>query len=161
MSQVGGLLNMIDLTLPWCTYRSTHLSGMLYEGKGKTDKVSAGLYKGSGTRFNLSLTYPGFEWDTWSTVILETFATEQQAYDAEALLVPITSLNNPYRLNMTAGGSKGKYQGHGALYKRNNSAKKLVARKAKAEIVKQKKQEKVAELKALKLKLKATTKDKK
>lgn len=123
---------MIDLTHKWCTYRSSHQSSFFYEGKGQTAKVNDGSYKGSGIKFHLSLTTDEFAWDTWTTVILETFTTEQEAYDAEALLVSIQSLANPWRLNMTAGGSKGKYMGHGALYKRINSAKRAATKKEKA-----------------------------
>ena len=128
----------MDLSLKWCTYRSTHASGLFYEGKGQTAKVAAGEYKGSGIRFKLALGVPDYAWDTWTTVILGTFATEEAAYQAEEVLVPIESLANPMRLNMTAGGSKGKYQGHGALFKRINSAKRAENRKAKADKAKAK-----------------------
>ena len=129
---------MIDLTLPWCTYRSTHPSGVYYEGKAQTDKVVDGSYKGSGIRFRLSLELPTYAWDTWSTVILETFATEEEAYASEEVLVPIESLADPLRLNMVAGGRRGKYLTHGALYKRINSKKRAITKKAKADKAKAK-----------------------
>ena len=128
----------MDLSLNWCTYRSTHPSGLFYEGKGKTSKVVAGEYKGSGIRFKLSLDLPEYSWDTWTTDLIETFATEEEAYTAEGLLVPIESLSNPMRLNMTAGGARGKYLTHGQLYKRQNMAKRAVNRKAKADKAKAK-----------------------
>lgn len=140
---------------PWCTYRSEHPSGFYYEGKGKTDKVAAGEYKGSGIRFKLSLELPEFAWDTWTTTILETFATEAEAYAAEELLVPKESLLDPFRLNMTAGGLKGKYQGHSALFRSINSQKRAAAKAVKAEKAREKKAKEAAKLKELKAKLKA------
>lgn len=128
----------MDLTLKWCTYRSTHPTGLFYEGKGQTAKVAAGEYKGSGIRFKLSLELPAYAWDTWQTVILDTYETEEAAYEAEAALVPIESLSDPMRLNMTAGGSRGKYLTHGQLYKRITSAKRAVGKKAKADKAKAK-----------------------
>lgn len=122
---------MINYDLPWCTYRSEHPSGFYYQGKGKTDKVLNNKYKGSGIKFKLSLKMEEYSWDTWNTFILETFATEQEAYDAEALLVPIEALRDPYCMNMTAGGQKGKYQTHGTLYKKDMSLIKQQNRELK------------------------------
>lgn len=114
-----------DPTLPWCTYRSSHPSGCTYEGKGKTINVLAGKYKGSGVKFNLSLTYPGYEWDTWTTEVLATFATEDEAYAAEAILVPVEKLANPLCLNMMAGGGgAARYKTHARLLKSIRTAEK-------------------------------------
>lgn len=145
---------MIDLTLPWCIYRTTHnASAFYYEGKGQTVPVSNGTYKGSGIRFKLALVHPGFEENTWTTSIIQTYATAAQAYAAEALLVPLESLTDPFRLNMSAGGQVLR-QNHSLLYKKLNAAK----RREKALIKKQKDAAKkaieVAELKSLKLQLK-------
>ena len=76
--------------MKYCTYRTTHPRGFYYIGKGITEKVSKGKYKGSGTRFNLALSWPSFEWDTWTTVVLEEFETEEEALNAEAILVPLS-----------------------------------------------------------------------
>ena len=119
---------MIDLTQPYCTYRTTHPAGFIYEGKGITSKVASGAYQGSGIRFKLALGLPGYESDKWTTVILETFDTEEAAYQAEAVLVPIESLADPFRLNMNAGGLVGKYQNHSKLFKKINAARRTAAR---------------------------------
>lgn len=124
----------------WCTYRTSHPSGFYYEGKGKTAEVLNGTYKGSGTKFNLCLLQPGFEWDTWTSVVLDTFATEEEAYTAESILVPITSLMDPYRLNMTAGGRKGKYQNHSSLLRTIKAKKRAEAKAIKLEKAKAKKE---------------------
>jgi hypothetical protein len=108
----------------WCTYRTSHPSGVFYEGKGKTYAVTSGAYRGSGIRFKLAITCDGFQEEFWTTVVLETFATEAEAYAAEALLVPLSSLANPLRLNMVAGGDGAMRQNHSLLYKKHNAAKK-------------------------------------
>ena len=128
----------MDLSLEWCTYRTTHPSGLFYEGKGKTAKVLSGEYIGSGIRLKLALTEPAYVRGTWSTQVLATFSNEADAYDAEAILVPIESLSDPMRMNMTAGGSRGKYLTHGQLYKRMNSAKRAANKKIKADKAKAK-----------------------
>lgn len=142
----------------YCTYRSTHSSGFFYEGKGVTEKVRTGKYKGSGVKFNLALTWPGFGWDTWTTVILETFDTEEAAYAAEEKLVPVESLANPFRLNMVAGGQRGKYKNHSQLLKSIRSAEKK-EKTALARIkAAQKKSEQRAKTLRLKQQLKALAK---
>jgi len=135
---------MIDLTHKWCTYRSEHGSGFFYQGKGLTEKVSKGQYRGSGVRFKLaSQNHPEFAENTWVTWIIDTYATEAEAFAAEELLVPIESLSNPFCLNMQAGGLKGRGRDAGALYRSINSKKRAESRKAKA----QKTKDKIAELK--------------
>jgi hypothetical protein len=129
---------MIDASLEWCTYRSQHQSGFYYEGKGKTAKVLDGTYKGSGIKFKLSLELPAFAFNTWDTQVLQTFSNEADAYEAEAKLVPIESLSDPFRMNMTAGGARGKYLTHGQLYKRINGAKRAANKKVKADKAKAK-----------------------
>ena len=138
---------MIDLTLKYCTYRTTHKSGLYYSGKGITAKVVDGSYKGSGVAFKLSLELPTYAWDTWTTELLATFATQAEAYDAEAILVPHTALYDPMCLNQTAGGQKGTYATRGTLYRKLNTAKRAVSKKARADKAK-------AKVAALKQKLK-------
>lgn len=120
---------------PWCTYRTSHPSGHFYHGKGRTALVLDGKYTGSGVRYNLSLTWIGFEPSTWTTVVLDTFDTEEQAYEAEELLVSHDSLANPFCLNMMAGGRKGKYKTPSSLLRRFRSELKrqrAAEKKAKA-----------------------------
>lgn len=129
---------MIDPSLKYCTYKSTHPSGFYYSGKGLTQKVLDGLYKGSGTKFKLSLEQETYAWNTWDTQVLQTFSDEIDAYDAEALLVPIEALYDPFCMNMQAGGQRGKYLTHGILLKRINGAKRAASRKTKADKAKAK-----------------------
>lgn len=135
---------------PWCTYRTTHPSGLLYEGKGQTARVLSGAYKGSGIRFRLALTLPTYEEHTWTTIILEDFDTEEEAYLAEEKLVTLESLADPLRLNMHQGGTKGKYQTHGRLLKKMAQEKKketAALKKERVKIKEAKAKEKLAELK--------------
>ena len=144
----------MDLTKPWCTYRTTHPTGLYYEGKGKTAAVGAGNYKGSGTRFSLAITLTTYAFDTWSTEILDTFETETEAYEAEANLVTLESLADPMRLNMHAGGQKSMYKTPGALLKMMKREKAAKARQEKAARAKLRKQKEKEKLAALKKKLK-------
>jgi hypothetical protein len=138
----------------YCTYRTTHPSGFVYEGKGITARVLGGKYKGSGTRFKLALTVPGFEWDTWTTVVLEQFDNEEAAYEAEALLVPIEKLRNPFQLNNQAGGRSGRNHNHSALVRRDTAAEKRKAREAATQRRKLKEAETKQKIKDLKARLK-------
>ena len=141
---------MIDPTLPWCTYKTTHISGFYYYGKAKTEKVLDGSYKGSGIRFKLSHLVPGFELATWITKLHGTFATEPEAYSAEETLVPIGLLADPYCLNMNAGGLVGKYRNHSSLMKSINAEKKAANRKIRLDKQRLKKQQQTDEIKQLK-----------
>lgn len=151
----------IDLNKPWCTYRTSHPTGVFYEGKGKTAAVASGAYTGSGIRFKLAQSYSGYEPGTWKTNIIETFATEAEAYAAEADLVPLSELANPLRLNMVAGGDGAMRQNHSLLYKKINAAKRAKAReekraraKVRADKAKAKKVLQNAKMKELKKQLK-------
>lgn len=140
-----GSNKMIDPSLKYCTYRSTHASGLYYSGKGLTAKVLAGEYKGSGIAFKLGLELEKYAWNTWDTQVLATFSDEKEAYDAEALLVPHTALYDPMCLNQMAGGLGAKYQTRGSLYKKlqstkRNANKKIKADKQKAKVAALKKQ---------------------
>lgn len=138
----------------YCTYKTTHISGFYYYGKAKTNNVLDGSYKGSGIRFKICQNIPGFEFNTWTTTILEYFDSENEAYKAEELLVPIALLADPYCMNMNAGGLVGKYQNHSKLYKMINSEKKAIARKIKADKAKASKLATVNTIKELKQQLK-------
>ncbi len=127
------MTQQINLELPWCTYVSRHPTGFYYSGKGQTKKVLDGSYKGSGIRFKICTAQPTYEFSTWDTEILETFRTEQEAYSAEAALVPLQALADPFCLNMHMGGLKGKYMGHSMLYKKVVAAEKAVRMAAKKE----------------------------
>lgn len=138
----------------FCTYRTIHQSGFFYYGKAKTDKVLSGKYKGSGIRWKLALLNPGFEFETWTTTIDQTFNTEDEAYEAEEKLVPIEILKNPYCLNMHAGGRRGRYATPSKLLKDQNSIKS----KQNKQIQQKKKKEESNELKALRKKVKLLSK---
>jgi hypothetical protein len=141
--------------LPWCVYRTVHASGLYYEGKGKTEKVLSGEYKGSGIRFKLALEMPEYAWDTWTATVLETFATEAEAYDREAEIVTHASLMDPLRLNMTAGGQKGKFKTHSTLYRSICTYRRALLRKEKRESAAAKKKADREKLSALKKQLKS------
>lgn len=112
--------------MKYCTYISSHPSGMYYIGKGITANVQANKYKGSGVRFNVTLRNPAYAWDTWTTEVLNTFETEDEAYAAEALLVTEEQLMDPFCMNMTLGGRKGAYKTHSTLLRQLKSAEKKV-----------------------------------
>ena len=131
------------MDLPWCTYRTAHPSGLFYHGKGRTALVLAGKYNGSGVRFNLALTWEGYEPQTWTTTVLATYATEDEAYQAEEELVCHESLANPFCLNMMAGGRKGKYKTPSTLLRRFRMEQK----RARASARRAAQQEKLAALK--------------
>ena len=116
----------------YCTYKSTHATGFWYAGKGITAKVESGEYKGSGVKFKVTCTHPGFEFDTWTTVVLDKFATELEAFAAEELLVPLEALIDPYCLNIQKGGLKGRGCGHSLIFRMINAKKRREAKAIKA-----------------------------
>ena len=134
----------MDTIKPWCVYSTNHPSGLVYQGKGKTALVLAGKYTGSGVRYNLALTLPEYAPGTWTTTVLATFDTEDEAYEAEEKLVTYESLADPFRLNMMQGGRKGKYKTPSTLLKKYRAE----AKRGRALSVKLKRQEKAAEMKA-------------
>ena len=138
---------MIDLSLKWCCYKTTHQSGLYYTGKAQTANVLNGTYKGSGIAFKLALNLQQYAWDTWTTSIVQTYATEQEAYECEEFLVPHEALYDPMCLNQMAGGQRGKYKTRGTLFKKLNTEKRNTNKKIKAEKAK-------AKIAALKQKLK-------
>lgn len=112
--------------MKYCTYISSHPSGMYYIGKGITANILANKYKGSGVRFNVALRNPTYAWDTWTTEVLQTFETEDEAYAAEAELVTNEQLMDPFCMNMTLGGRKGAHRNHSTLLRQMKSAEKKV-----------------------------------
>lgn len=135
---------MIDLSKPWCVYRTSHLSGHFYQGKGRTALVLEGKYTGSGVRYNLALLWAGHGPGTWLTEVLATFDTEDEAYLAEEALVTHESLANPFCMNMMQGGRKGKYKTPSTLLRRY----RMEAKRARAAALKLKRKEREAEMKA-------------
>ena len=136
--------------MPWCTYKTFHPSGLYYLGKGKTEAVQAGKYTGSGIRFRLAQTHPEYPPSSWSTCILETFATEEEAYAAEEVLVPLSLLCDPMILNMHQGGLKGRFMTPGKLLQmigREKRAERNRIKKEKANLRKIKEKAKIKELK--------------
>jgi hypothetical protein len=92
---------------------------------------------------------PEFARNTWTTTILGTYATEDEAYLAEEALVPLSSLMDPFVLNDTEGGRKGKFRTRNTLMKSVKSASKAETRKSKAESLKLLKQTSAANLKVI------------
>lgn len=118
----------MSLVPKYCTYISRHPTGAWYAGKGITSKVLNGEYKGSGVAFKLALEHPNFGWDTWTTTVLNTFETEDKAYAAEEVLVPITALIDPLCLNQKAGGLKSMNKTRGRLLASLTAQKRREAR---------------------------------
>jgi len=135
--------------MTYCTYKTTHPSGLYYLGKGITEKVRSGEYIGSGVRLKLALTRDEYARDTWKTKVLDEYKTEDEAYEAEQRLVPHHLLSDPMCMNMHEGGRKGRYKTHGALLKSIHASirkEKAILRKAKQKLKEKKLKEKIKEL---------------
>lgn len=149
---------MIDLSLQWCTYETRFSNGLYYRGKGKTARVLAGSYVGSGHRLKLALLfYTNSGEISRTTQVLTTHVTEAEAYQQEEALVPIELLMDPLCLNMHAGGLRGRYKTPGQLIKQINSERRRQSREARAARAKIKKQETADKIKSLKRQLKEKT----
>jgi len=91
----------------YCTYITVHPeTGLYYAGKAQTERIAKG-YMGSGIRLHCAWEVEGYEKETWVTTILEEFETEDEAFAAEAELVPPVRLFDPLCLNDTPGGRTG------------------------------------------------------
>lgn len=103
----------------WCVYKTSHPTGFTYIGKSSLRRVENG-YQGSGRRLHCAFLQPGFEQSTWTTVVLETFLSEDSAYLREAELVTLNHLCNPFCMNDTPGG-RGSFRGspYALILKRN------------------------------------------
>lgn len=87
----------------FCTYITVHEpTGRYYIGKGKTSKVVAGTYKGSGTL--LVNTFKKYPPEEWKCGVLWTFDTEAEAFSDEAQLITDEMLNDPLCMNLIPGG---------------------------------------------------------
>jgi len=136
---------VIDTSLPYCTYETIFSNGFYYRGKGRTNLVLSGKYTGSGTRYTLALLHYAGELNspksveiTTKTNIIQTYATEAEAYAAEEVLIPIELLADPFCLNMHQGGLKGKYKTPGSLLRSIRSLKKKETQRIKKEKAKAK-----------------------
>lgn len=87
----------------YCVYKTTHPKGFYYLGKGKSDLVRRGTYKGSGTRLKAAWE-AGYPKSEWTSVILEEFDTSDEAFDRERELVTWDQLMDPFCLNTHIGG---------------------------------------------------------
>lgn len=105
----------IRKTDKFCTYITRHPSGFYYIGKGRTELVLSGKYKGSGLRLfgAMALHADKYAKDTWTTTVLETFPSviengkdigEVAAYNREKELVTIVTISDPFCLNDNLGG---------------------------------------------------------
>jgi len=93
---------MNTTTDKWCVYITRHRTGKFYGGKGVTEAVQNGTYKGSGVMLHKYFKkYPATE---WISEILSTHDIENDAYAAEANFVTEEMLLNPDCLNLIPGG---------------------------------------------------------
>jgi hypothetical protein len=93
----------------WCVYISQHPKGFFYKGKGKTEAVLTGKYKGSGTYFKAAVEFGNLPWDEWTSSVIATFDEEEvvngkdpgevKAYAYERDYITDLDLCNPYCLN--------------------------------------------------------------
>lgn len=145
----------MDLTLPFCTYETRFSNHFYYRGKGRTANVTGGTYTGSGTRYRLTKLFfsKNLPQITSTTTVLGTYATEDEAFEAEAQLVPLELLMDPYCLNDTEGGRRGKFRNRNTLMKSISAEKKRLAREKRAAAAKLKKLKTAEQLKVLKKKL--------
>jgi len=143
---------MIDYSLKYCTYETRFSNGFYYRGKAITKNVLAGTYTGSGTRYKLTVMHidrlnsnplnpPDYEQITRVTTVHSTHATESEAYAQEALFVPLELLFDPFILNDTEGGAKGKFRTRNTIMKQIMSEKKKAVREKKAAKAKEMKQQ--------------------
>lgn len=99
----------------FCTYITRHPLGFYYIGKGQTELVLKGKYKGSGLRLLAAIALAGDKYakETWTSTVLETFPSDIQngkdlgevaAYAREKELVTISTISDPFCLNDNLGG---------------------------------------------------------
>jgi len=102
----------------WCVYETRHPLGFYYIGKASVNQIHKG-YKGSGVRLKAAYLHPGFEKPLWKTEILQVFRTEEEAYQHEAWILPLSKLADPFCLNSKAGGKFASRDSHSTLVKQN------------------------------------------
>lgn len=95
---------MIDFTLEHCVY-VTKMNNYYYIGKGKTEGVLKGGYKGSG--FKLKDAFKKYPRMLWTTDIIATFINSSEAYQLESILVTKETLKDPNCFNLSVGGVGG------------------------------------------------------
>ena len=92
--------------MKYCTYITRHPEiGKYYIGKSTIKKVMFGGYKGSGHK--LIKYFKKHHKSEWRTQILQCYATELEAYEAEAKLITVELLKSPDCLNLKLGGFYG------------------------------------------------------
>lgn len=89
----------------WCVYKTTHPTGFYYIGKGQTAKVLSGEYKGSGTRLKAAWLFGGKPREEWTSIVIETFDCEDEAFNLEKSLVTFELLCDPFCMNSITGGA--------------------------------------------------------
>ncbi len=97
--------NIIPFQGEFCTYITYHPSGKFYLGKGITRNVLSGKYTGSG----IALTHARKKYpkEEWTTSIIETFSSEDDAYLHEAFIVKM-HFGEAGCLNLQGGGLGGR-----------------------------------------------------
>jgi len=94
--------------MKFCVYKTTHPTGFYYVGKGITERVKKGHYKGSGVKLKAAF-QAGYPFDEWTSTILHTFDDEDAAFAKEREIVNWDLLMDPYCLNTHIGGRGWKY----------------------------------------------------
>jgi hypothetical protein len=102
----------------WCVYKCVHPRGFYYWGKGITQAVMKGSYKGSGTKLYAAWELGGYPKSEWTATVIETFPVEPlndkgkdpgeaKAYAREKEIITFEMLSDPFCLNDTSGGVGG------------------------------------------------------
>jgi len=111
-----------------CVYVTYHSTGKFYVGKGLTDLVLSGEYRGSGKK--LKCAFKKYPPDQWITEIVSLYENEADAFAQEREWVDEDLLVDPFCLNLHTGGRGG---GNEALWKktwRNPSFQSKMSAKA-------------------------------
>lgn len=88
----------------FCVYVTFHLTGRYYVGKGRTEAVRTGKYRGSGTKLRSMMKKNP---EGWETAVVRDGLTEDEAFTLEAEYVDENFLLDSLTLNMKTGGSSG------------------------------------------------------
>lgn len=95
---------MIDTNLKYCVYKTSHILGFYYIGKGITSKVLKGTYKGSGNKLKAIWKVNKYPKSEWISEILFTSNNEKEAYEQEGIYCTYETIACPFCLNKIPGG---------------------------------------------------------
>lgn len=85
----------------YCTYVTYGPTGRYYVGKGNVKSIAKG-YKGSGAALHKA--FKKHPKELWMIDIIQTYETEDEAYEAEGKLIDDDLLSDPLNLNLMKGG---------------------------------------------------------